>query len=1019
MPVSANALFPTTVDNSDFYIIILTANALNLEYGTYYGSPTSAEHVDGGTSRFDRNLVVYQAVCAGCANDNDFPTTAGSVSQTNGSTNCNLGVFKLGFDPQDIRADFASQTFDSCAPFPVTFTNTSLGGVSFLWDFGDGSPTVTTFNAAHTYTIPGSYVVTLSILDSNSCNITDTIRHFVNVFSRPLAVAGGSDTICNGNEAQLTAGGGASFDWSPGLTLDDSTISNPLASPPATTTYNVIVMDSNGCIDTAEVDVYVTHFEADAGPPTSFCEGTGGAQLQAGAITGGTGPYWYTWFCDSTATFCGLDSTFDDDPIANPSQTAMYYLQVSDSRGCLAEIDSVLVEVLPVPIADAGPDQFICQQPAPGALLQGSFSNAPGPYSFYWIDGTGLNDSTLLTPFARPDTTTIYTLVGISANGCHSNPTTTDTLSTVTVHVQPRPIADAGPDIHTCLYDTTVIQGLAFGAGPNYEFEWTPFTGLSDSTIANPVASPPITTTYTLVAWSNGCPSYGDSMTLWVHTLPTPSAGNIREICLGDSAYLDAFAAGDSSANYTYDWFPTAGLDNPTAENPAASPDTTTWYYLVATSTWGCDSPLDSVLVRLKPTPIAEAGLHLQICAGDSVVLLGSYYYTTTDSANPTEIYYAWSPNMTINDTTLAQPTVWPSQSMWYNFAVRTNTCETYDSILVQLNPELGSWVDADTNTFCKGDSVQLSAGGGQGGAQISWSPATGLSDPTSFSPMASPSDTTTYTAIVSEGGCTETHTIQLNAITTPVAAYTFSGADGCPPHPVQFSDLSEDAIAHIWDFGDGSPVSNIAQPLHVFESPGDYIVTHTVVGVGNCAESVIDVIVHVRDTVVADFNSIPNYPATLYLPSPSIQLYDQTQGAASLTWDFGDGILNTEVNPTHVYSEEGEFFVTLSAWSAEGCKSQIVHGPFIVLAPDLFIPNVFSPNDDGLNDFFLPQYTGSQPYVLQIFDRWGVQHFNTNSKTMPWNGKTVDGDPLPEGVFFYVLKVGEKEYTGNVTLVR
>lgn len=1019
MPVTANAFQSNTVDNSDFYIIVLTPDARALEYATYYGSPTSAEHVDGGTSRFDRNLIVYQAACAGCQNDDDFPTTVGAVSQSNNSTNCNMGVFKFAFDAQDIRASFASQTFDSCAPFPVTFTNTSLGGLSFEWNFGDGSPTVTTFNASHTYLVPGSYEVTLAIVDSNSCNVVDTVRHFVNVFANPIAIAGGSDTICSGNDIQLTSGGGAIYDWSPGLTLDDSTIANPVASPNVNTNYTVIVIDSNGCRDTASVDVFVTHYFADAGSPASFCEGTGGAQLQAGAITGGTGPFYYTWYCDSTATFCGLDSTYDDDPIANPSVTTMYYLQISDSRGCLSELDSVLVEILPVPIADAGPDQYICQQPAPGALLQGSFSNAPGPFTYYWINQTGLNDSTLLQPFARPDTTTIYTLVGISANGCSSNPTTTDTLSTVTVHVQPRPIADAGPDIHTCLYDTTVIQGIGFGAGPNYDFQWTPYTGLSDSAVANPIASPPITTTYTLVVYSNGCPSYGDSMTVWVHTLPTPSAGNIREICLGDSAYLDAFAAGDSSASYTYNWFPSAGLNNPTLENPTASPDTTTWYYLIATSSWGCDSPLDSVLVRLKPSPIAEAGENQEICLGDSVTLPGTYYYTTTDSANPTEIYYAWSPNTSINDSTYAQPIVWPSQSMWYHFSVRTNTCETSDSVLVQVNPGLGSWAEADTNTSCAGDSVQFFAGGGLGGASISWSPTTGLDDPFSFSPMAAPGDTTTYVATIIEGGCTETQIVHLNILAMPEAAYTSSEAEGCPPHAVQFQDLSLDAIAHIWNFGDGSPVSNFPEPQHIFERPGDFIVTHTAISIGNCTSSKSSIIVHVRDTVLADFSSNPSFPVTLSFPNTNIQFFDETKGAAKLNWDFGDGIRSTEINPVHVYHEEGTFFVTLNAWSDEGCKSSVVHGPYIIAAADLFIPNVFSPNDDGLNDSFLPLYSGSQPYALQIFDRWGVPYFQTVEKTMPWNGKTEAGDLMPEGVYYYVLKIGNKEYSGNVTLVR
>lgn len=1019
MPTTVGAFDVTTSDSSDFYIIILTPNALGLEYGTYYGGDLSDEHVDGGTSRFDPDLRVYQAVCAGCGGNSDFPTTPGAVSQTNNSTNCNLGVFKFAFDPQDIRAEFASLTFDSCAPFPVNFTNTSTGGVSFTWDFGDGSPTVNTFNASHTYSVAGTYHVLLTIVDSNSCNIVDTIGHTVTVYANPVVVASGSDTICAGNEAQLTTGGGAFYDWSPGLTLDDSTIATPLASPLVNTTYTVIVIDTNGCRDTAYVDVFVTHYFADAGPPASFCEGTGGAQLQAGPITGGTGPFYYTWFCDSTLTFCGLDSTFDDDPFANPSQTAMYYLQVSDSRGCLSEIDSTLVTVLPVPIADAGPDQYICQQPAPGAILMGSFSNAPGPYVFYWMPGTGLNDSTILNPHARPDTTTIYTLIGVSSNGCSSAPTTLDTLSTVTVHVQPRPIADAGPDIHTCLGDTTVIQGLGYGAGPSYEFQWTPFIGLSDSTVPNPIAAPPFTHIYTLVVWSNGCPSYGDSMTFWVHTLPTPSAGNIREICLGDSAHLDAFADGDSSASYTYLWTPTAAMNDPTLENPSASPDSSTWYYLVATSSWGCESALDSVLVLVKPTPQAEAGPVQHICEGDSVVLQGSYYYTTTDSATVSQIYYSWTPGTTINDTTLAQPTVWPTQATMYYLAVRYNTCETYDSVLVLLNPSLGSFAEADTSTICGGDSTQFHAGGGLGNAQIQWVPSTGLSDPNSFDPMAGPSDSTTYTAYISEGGCTEEVVVQLNVIPSPDAAFANSTAEGCPPLPMSFTDLSGTATLHIWNFGDGTPVSNSPHPTHTFTRPGDYTVVHTAVTTGACPDVASTIVVHVRDTIAVDFTSNPEAPAILPYNMTAVSFFDQAPGAAQLLWDFGDGIFGESTNPTHTYTALGQYFVTLHAWTAEGCKSQVTHGPYEVIPTSVTLYNVFSPNGDGINDVFLVPYTGSQPFTMQIFDRWGAQHFASQDKLVGWNGDTANGDPLPDGVYYYRVTVGEKEYVSQVTLVR
>ena len=105
-------------------------------------------------------------------------------------------------------------------------------------------------------------------------------------------------------------------------------------------------------------------------------------------------------------------------------------------------------------------------------------------------------------------------------------------------------------------------------------------------------------------------------------------------------------------------------MNDSSLENPKASPDSSTWYYLVVTSTWGCDSPLDSVLVKVKPTPIAEAGPNLEICGGDTTTLLESYYYTTTDSADPSQIYYSWNPAGTLSDSSVAQPQAWPASGL-------------------------------------------------------------------------------------------------------------------------------------------------------------------------------------------------------------------------------------------------------------------------------------------------------------------------------------------------------------------
>ncbi|HHG85888.1 MAG TPA: PKD domain-containing protein, partial [Bacteroidetes bacterium] len=163
---TTSGTFQSTTDGSDVYLLVLDPDAAGLQYASFYGGATSAEHVDGGTSRFDKELRIYQAVCAGCGANSDFPTTVGAVSQTNNSTNCNLGVFKFAFEPQDVLASYQAITLDSCAPFPVSFTNNSIGGVSFEWDFGDASPVVNTFNAFHIYQFPGTYTVTLVVTDS-------------------------------------------------------------------------------------------------------------------------------------------------------------------------------------------------------------------------------------------------------------------------------------------------------------------------------------------------------------------------------------------------------------------------------------------------------------------------------------------------------------------------------------------------------------------------------------------------------------------------------------------------------------------------------------------------------------------------------------------------------------------------------------------------------------------------------------------------------------------------------------
>jgi gliding motility-associated-like protein len=188
MPVSPNAIKKIT-DNRDFYFIVIQKNASALLYATFFGQndgPESiSEHVDGGTSRYDRNGIIYQAICANCADHSltPFPTSPGVWSPRNGTggAGCNLAAVKIAFNFAGVSADprsIINGRYDSsgCVPLQVLFTDTAHNAKKYIWHFGDGSPdtAVTGFQVWHTYNTIGNFRVRLIAIDSNSCNVADT-----------------------------------------------------------------------------------------------------------------------------------------------------------------------------------------------------------------------------------------------------------------------------------------------------------------------------------------------------------------------------------------------------------------------------------------------------------------------------------------------------------------------------------------------------------------------------------------------------------------------------------------------------------------------------------------------------------------------------------------------------------------------------------------------------------------------------------------------------------------------------
>jgi gliding motility-associated-like protein len=185
MDITGDA-FQSSTDGSDLYLIVFEEGLTDLKYATYFGGPFAEEHVDGGTSRFDKQGVVYHAVCASCGGSDDFPTTEGVVSNTNNSTNCNLGVFKFSLAPPSTAANFTADPMEGCYPLDVDLTNSSSFAASYFWDFGDGT-TSTEENPDHVYNTPGTYTVTLVAYVDGDCGINDTSELEIVVFDYPVA----------------------------------------------------------------------------------------------------------------------------------------------------------------------------------------------------------------------------------------------------------------------------------------------------------------------------------------------------------------------------------------------------------------------------------------------------------------------------------------------------------------------------------------------------------------------------------------------------------------------------------------------------------------------------------------------------------------------------------------------------------------------------------------------------------------------------------------------------------------
>jgi gliding motility-associated-like protein len=555
LPISADA-YQSNTDGSDFYLMVLGPDASDLVYGTFFGGDDSNEHVDGGTSKFDKRGSVYQAVCAGCGGNDDFPTSPGAWSQQNNSS-CNLGVFK--FDLAQINAvldvDGPGQV---CEGAPAQFINLSQGGTEFLWTFGDDESS-TDFEPAHEYESPGIYTITLVVLDDNDCLQPDTASIEIEVIAGVNPQIAPYNPLCLGQSTVLTGIGSENGYWIDDPSLDIDGI-NATASPAENTTY--YFADFNAC-ETDTVEVFVELFipAYSIGEDEDICIGESVQLSSAGGIL-------YEW---QPAQW--LDNANIPNPEATPVETTTFYLYMETPEGCQVN-DSIVVTVyLDPPGGQVYDPMMMCD----GVPVQLSANNGS---EWSWSPGQWLNDPEIQNPWANPPQDTQFTVDIVNACG-----TGTDTVWVYIIFPQ----AEASPDTAVCF--GTPLQLWASGG---VAYNWTPAESLNNSQLSEPVALAPESTTYYVnVTDEYGCVDTEDvNVTIW--PLPPVEAGSNAAMEWFEQAVISGYV----NEEHNFWWSPEEYTDCFNCLETYVFPDTSMYFVLNVQDEHGCVSR-DSVLVQV------------------------------------------------------------------------------------------------------------------------------------------------------------------------------------------------------------------------------------------------------------------------------------------------------------------------------------------------------------------------------------------------------------------------------------
>lgn len=979
LPISQDALRKVT-DNDDFYFLSLNDNASNMVYATFFGGNASDEHVDGGTSRFDRKGYIYQAICASCGGNNDLPVTPGVAGPRNNSMNCNLGVVKMDFNLREVVADFSMPNV-ICAPMTVAFDNTSRvitdSTTVFFWDFGDGL-TSTRRDPTHLYTRSGTYRVRLIVSDTASCNGSDTLERDLIVLSSVFDTLP-DRTICRGDFVQIgiqpANTSTVSYFWTPAQGLSSTDIANPIASDTVSRIYFLMVSDGV-CTDTFRVRVNVVDAWLEAGPDRTLCEGDT-LRLQPVSREGSA----YQWSSSPYFT-----DTLNVD-VSRPElylpqwQPGSYFLRMRNAYCTL--VDSIRIRVSKV-IAELPDECLVCYGDTLCLSVHLSSPDQVEKCSFSWnpenIVCSGMSDSVCLLPVRNTD----FSVEVRNEYGCLGSDTLKITVDTLQMESVVVPIRCHGEQ------NGSIALNVLAGKVP-FQYQWTPRVSQGASAEKLSAGRYRVEVTDSL-----GCRAQLDTM------LQDPEALQLSVVDVRDTVFCNNICNGRIELTvsggvppYRYRW--------QTGDTTLKITDLCAGTYrFVMEDFRHCTDTLDVNIMDTSDMQLT-AQVKAVSCYGDcngSILLLPAgkspYQYQWKSGENTDFLQHCCAGiyDVTVTDSRFCSRRLFPEVIQPEPLAV--------DSIAIHT-PRCYGLSDGRIEVFVHGGTAPY---------RYFWDGVLG------GSAKASLTSGKYHLQVKDSKSCVLDTLIVLperDSLNGKVWATKVPCEEICNAEAFASIRGGTPPYIYAWDNGDtDSSAKNLCYGTHgltVTDSNGCQWTAHF----------------EVEDSAVFT-QEIRAWADRYDLYAGEKTMLHVTEVGSGYTylWSPSEGLSSTQGTDVEAIPDDSTTY-TVTVRDMYGCQKtdtvrlRVIH--VFCEPPYVFVANTFSPNGDGINDVLYVRGEWVENLNFAIFDRWGEKVFESNSPHKGWDG-TYRGKPCEQGVYVYYVEVECKGQIrnllkGNVTLVR